>query len=110
MKIIKDKYLRRRGGHTKILDILCKNCANKLFVYQKDGTGQLKRCYFNRIMTDNIQLKENEFNCPQCKEKIGFGITHTDKRLAIKLLRGKISKYENNSYRRQGMFGKRDNS
>lgn len=91
MKIKKDKYLQKRGGSVKILDIFCQNCSKKLFVYQKDGTGQLKRCYFNRI-TGDAKLENNEFFCPQCKEKIGFGIFHIDKRPAIKLLRGKIKR------------------
>lgn len=94
-KIKKDKYFQKRGGTAKILDIFCQNCGEKLFTYQKDGTGRLKRCYFNRIMTDNIKLKNNEFCCPRCKEKIGFGIIHTDKRPAVKLLRGKIEKRKN---------------
>jgi len=39
-----------------------------------------------------LRTKNNEFFCPNCKEKIGFVITHTNKRHAIKLIRGKIKK------------------
>jgi len=102
MKIIKDKYLQKRGGSAKILNIYCQKCFNKLFTYQKDGVGQLKRCYINRI-TDNIKLIDNALYCPKCKERIGFGIIHTDKRQTIKLIRGTIikKKYEYSNNRRR---------
>ena len=101
MKIIKDKYLQKRGGSAKILDIYCQKCSAKLFTYQKDGIGQLKRCYDNRIVNANKIIKiGNEYRCEDCATKIGFGIIHTDKRQAIKLIRGKIikKKHEENNH------------
>ena len=46
----KDKYFRERGGTAKIINVSCASCEKLIFVYQKDGPGWLKRCYFNRII------------------------------------------------------------
>ena len=45
----KDKYLRVRGGTARMLDIHCAKCGAWILKYQKDGVGQLLRCYLNRF-------------------------------------------------------------
>ena len=87
-----DKYLKKRGGKAVVLDILCKNCGKHLFVYQKDGVGSLKRCYLNRILKTFIPLGEKRMSCPECDNRIGILIIHTDGRKALRLQIGSIAK------------------
>lgn len=92
MKIKRDKHLRKRGGTAKIINVLCAKCGNLIFVYQKDGPGWLKRCYFNRI----IGMKPNNQNSKRllckCGELIGLTVKHKDGRLAYRLIRGKFKR------------------
>jgi len=106
MKIKKDKHFRKRGGNAKIIDILCSKCGNKLFTYQKDGPGWLKRCYLNRILSPekyekmqyNPNIKETKdiknLIC-SCKQFIGSPMIHKDKRLAFNLIRGNFKRKNN---------------
>lgn len=47
----RDKYKSARGGYSRLLDISCQKCAKPVLVYQKDGPGNLRRLYFDRIMS-----------------------------------------------------------
>ena len=100
MKILRDKYFRKKGGEAKFIIVLCKECKEQLFVYQKDQPrGWLKRCYLNRIMTKNKwgELKKNindlrkmpKLKC-NCGSTIGLPIKHKGGRLAYSLIRGKF--------------------
>lgn len=96
--IKKDKFLRKRGGTTKIIKVSCKKCGELLFVYQKDGSGWLKKCYLNRIikpkkyqmLQHNKKLKEPKYLknlvCV-CGQLIGYPMRHKDGRLAFLLVR-----------------------
>lgn len=100
----KDKYLRVRGGRAKMYDIHCSNCNVWLLKYQKDGVGNLLRCYLNRIFAPpeleslqrdpTIKEPKNMPNliCPSCKKVIGTPMRHVDGRLAFRLIKGKYSK------------------
>src|SRR4051812_34084406 len=100
----KDKFSRARGGSSKILDIHCTNCGAWVLKYQKDGPGNLLRCYLNRIVTPphlaalqyDPKIRESKdmpnLACPQCNTVIGVPIRHDDGRLAFRLLKGKYSK------------------
>ena len=97
MKIKKDRYLAERGGTAKFLNIICMNCASKLFTYQKDGPGWLKRCYLNRILDNKIlseinNIQEMKNLICNCGEIIGTPIKHKDERLAFRLIRGKFKR------------------
>jgi hypothetical protein len=50
MKIKRDKYKSARGGDSKILNLHCRKCDIIFAVYQKDGPGNLRRMYMDRIM------------------------------------------------------------
>jgi ribosomal protein S27AE len=100
----KDKYLRVRGGTARILNIHCARCGAWVLKYQKDGVGQLLRCYLNRIfapkeleaLQHNPAIKEpkdmSNLACPQCSTVIGVPMRHIDGRLALRLLKGTYSK------------------
>jgi len=106
--MIKDKYLRERGGTAKIINVSCMNCGKLFFVYQKDGPGWLKRSYINRILSPekysnlkkdkNITKSSNLSNliC-ECSEVIGSPMQHKDGRLAFHLIRGKFKRSNNKS-------------
>ena len=100
-KIKKDKYLRKRGGNAKIINVSCIKCGKLVLIYQKDGPGWLKRCCLNRIIfpeiysklecRPNIKEPKNLDNliC-SCGEVLGSPIKHKDGRLAFHLIRGKF--------------------
>jgi hypothetical protein len=78
LKIKKDKYKSDRGN-TRILDLYCRVCNTYFATYQKDGPGNLRRMYMDRIMLpeeltnldkqsiDKIKM----LKCSNCGEAIG---------------------------------------
>ena len=100
----KDKYVRVRGGTARMLDIHCAKCDNWILKYQKDGIGQLLRCYLNRIFappelaalrySSAIRESKNMTNlvCPNCSTVIGTPMRHEDGRLAYRLMKGTYAK------------------
>ena len=100
----KDKYLRARGGTARLLDIHCAKCGEWLLRYQKDGVGQLLRCYLNRILIppELAALQRNpaivqpkdmpNLVCQKCGTVIGTPMRHEDGRLAFRLMKGTYSK------------------
>lgn len=101
-KIKKDKYLEKRGGTAKIVNVVCAACGNVVITYQKDGPGWLKRCYLNRIIAPdrwetlqhNPKINEStlgNLTC-DCGAIIGHPMTHKDGRLAFRLVRGSFKR------------------
>lgn len=100
----KDKYLRARGGTARMLDIHCARCTTWVLKYQKDGVGQLLRCYLNRIFAplELVALQHNpairepkdmaNLVCPKCNTVIGTPMRHEDGRLAYRLMKGAYAK------------------
>ena len=96
----KDKYLRQRGGKARMLNISCTACETFVLRYQKDGPGNLLRCYLNRIFAPpeledlqrdpTIQKPKDMPNlaCPNCHTVIGTPMRHIDDRLAFRLRKG----------------------
>ena len=92
----RDIYLKRRGGKARLFKMFCV-CGGYLFLYQKDGDGQLKRCYLNRIMDtelaggEKIWKEEKEMpslTCAKCGRIIASPMRHHDGRLAFRLRPG----------------------
>ncbi|MEA3464346.1 MAG: hypothetical protein U9R14_04740 [Patescibacteria group bacterium] len=101
IKIKNDRYYKKRNGAAKIINIQCAKCGNFLFSYQKDGHGELMRCYLNRIIkpekysrikneANNIKDMDN-LKCV-CGEIIGVPMQHKDKRLAFRMKKGKFKR------------------
>lgn len=100
----KDRYLRARGGKSRMLDVHCAKCGAWVLRYQKDGIGHLLRCYLNRIFappelaalqrdpTINEPNDMQNLICPKCKTVIGTPMRHEDGRLAFRLIKGTYSK------------------
>lgn len=105
--MIKDKYLRKRGGTAKVVNVSCSNCGDLLFIYQKDGPGWLKRCYLNRILepVKYSELQESvkdvgdvkNLVCEGCGSIVGSPMKHKDDRLAFRLMKGKFKRSQNRS-------------
>lgn len=90
-KLKNDKYRKRRGGNTVIYNIYCSQCNQKLFKYQKDGIGSLKRLYLDRIKTlsDDSKL----LTCPNCNQQIAkLAVYKSEGRPAYFLIMGSIKK------------------
>ena len=90
-KIKKDKYQRARGGHSKIYEVACEHCKNKILTYQKDGDGVLKRMYRDRIVSWS---QEDSLSCNKCNRTFGINIIYQkENRPAIRLFVGSIKKH-----------------
>ena len=104
-----DRYQKERlklGGETKMLDISCADCQTKIMVYQKDGMGDLKRCYLDRIgwLHEGVGIGEDTHSqvdslektmlcCPNCKVNIGSPMIYDkENRSAIRMFYGKFAK------------------
>ena len=99
IKLKNDQYRRARGGSSELYEILCAECQDLVILYQKDGPGQLLRCYVNRIFAPdkweqlqhdpNLDIKSMPNLTCECGALIGTPMRHRDDRLAFRLLRGK---------------------
>ena len=75
----RDKYKATRGGHSRLLNVCCRKCENIVAVYQKDGPGDLRRMYMDRIfapaeLTDlqDLSIKDARMlKCKKCGEVLG---------------------------------------
>lgn len=86
-----DKYKKARGGWSRILDIRCEKCEQHICFYQKDGSGLLKRMYYDRM--SGFDTTENELVCPKCKKVLGVSMVYEkEKRLAYRLFVGAVTK------------------
>jgi len=75
---ISDTYRQSRGGWSRILILSCKACGTVLFQYQKDGSGPLKRSYFDRILGSQPKFTDcGLFFCSHCKVCLGFDEPYT---------------------------------
>lgn len=77
--LIKDKYSEARDGKSAFLNLYCDHCGEFILLYQKDGSGPLKRMYFDRIIapTDYSQYQNSKtmnkipnINCRSCRRLI----------------------------------------
>lgn len=64
MEFKNDKYRKSRGGHSRFLDIRCRKCKETICVYQKDGPGNLRRMYVDRINKPTVSILKKELICP----------------------------------------------
>lgn len=101
-KFKKDKYASNRGGTSVLLEISCEHCGEHVCYYQKDGPGQLKRMYCDRIVSPPMlveEVKGKEFNdlkplyCSKCNKLIAVPMIYEkEKRNALRLFVGAVKK------------------
>jgi hypothetical protein len=90
MKLKNDRFRKSRGGYSRLLEISCSSCNEKLFNYQKDGPGIIKRMYVDRIYRD---IKSQNLKCKNCDKLIGSLIVYEkEKRPAYAIKLGTIKK------------------
>lgn len=97
----RDKYKSARGGYSRLLDVLCRQCGHVVMVYQKDGPGNLRRLYLDRIFAPddltNLQTKSIRdipaLRCPECGEVLGTAYIYArEKRPAFRLYQDAVIK------------------
>ena len=98
MKLKQDKFRKNRGGYSRLLDLSCAKCGTRLFSYQKDGSGILKRLYLDRIINLNTPINgKSKLECQKCKELLGMLMIYKkEQRPAIRLFAGSVTKNINN--------------
>jgi len=97
----KDKYRKVRGGYSRFLEISCHHCNKKTLIYQKDGPGELKRMYLDRIVlpqniaqTQKLSIeKVPNLVCTKCKYILAIPYVYPkEKRNAYRLFVGAVNK------------------
>jgi hypothetical protein len=63
MKFKNDKYKKARGGYSRFLEIACQTCGSAICLYQKDGPGNLRRMYIDRIFEPKISIAGKNLTC-----------------------------------------------
>lgn len=58
-----DKYRKIRGGYSRLLNISCEKCGNNICLYQKDGPGNLRRIYLDRIISPKVSISRKDLSC-----------------------------------------------
>lgn len=77
--LINDTYRKARGGYARLLEICCRKCDSLIALYQKDGSGNLRRMYLDRISYPRqlTKLQNKKWStlpvlqCQKCKEILG---------------------------------------
>ncbi len=102
--MIMDSYRKSRGGNAEMITIYCMTCNSPILFYQKDGKGNLYRCYIDRIIYPyhfKDFLKYSIKNIPQlkcivCDNSIATPMIYKkEKRLAFGLFNSKFYKRKN---------------
>lgn len=98
----KDKYKSARGGYSRLLTLHCQKCGYLFAEYQKDGPGNLRRLYLDRIVFPenlvNLQKKNikdlKPLKCPKCGFVIGIPyIYEKENRKAFRVFQDAIVKH-----------------
>lgn len=63
-----DAYKTARGGYSRILDITCEHCGAHVCYYQKDGPGNLRRMYVDRMI--DYTPTGTTLVCTSCKREL----------------------------------------
>lgn len=100
-KFKKDKFKQARGGYSRLLSISCRKCNSPILTYQKDGPGNLRRLYMDRIVSPdnltNLQKKSigdiSLLKCKKCGEILGTPYIYTkENRNAFRLYQDAVVK------------------
>lgn len=80
-----DKYKKVGGGYSRLLSISCQKCNEYICNYQKDGPGNLRRMYIDRIIDSKVSTSQKDLSCSN-KHIIGIKIIYNkEKRPAYRL-------------------------
>jgi hypothetical protein len=92
MKFKNDKFKKARGGYSRLLQILCQKCGSLICLYQKDGPGNLRRMYIDRIIEPKISTSRKDLTCTK-SHLLGVKIIYEkEKRPAFRLFVDSVTK------------------
>lgn len=89
---VNDKYKTDRGNYSRLLKIDCEKCGEFVCFYQKDGPGNLRRMYFDRIFKNKNIIKNKNLYCKN-KHLLGVKILYEkENRNAFRLFVESVNK------------------
>ena len=93
----RDKYREARGAYSRMLNISCRKCKSLVAVYQKDGPGNLRRMYLDRIFGPASLVRGVQrlpvFKCKECGEVLGtLYVYEKEKRKAFRIYQDAVIK------------------
>jgi ribosomal protein S27E len=92
-KFQNDKYRKARGGYSRLINVSCEECKKHFLLYQKDGSGPLKRMYLDRIVEPETKRVGKVLKCDKCGTIIGtFYIYKKENRPAFRIYQNAIIK------------------
>lgn len=92
-RFLSDRFRQTRGGRSQLLELSCDGCGAYVAHYQKDGPGELKRLYLDRVLQPSIKTAKGDFACRKCKRILGTFYTYQkERRPAVRLYQGSIVK------------------
>ncbi len=94
-----DVYTKARGGWSTLLSIFCAKCKRNNFLYQKDGPGELKRMYLDKVIAPESFAKKlsthakitdvDNLSCTNCGHLMATPMIYEkENRLAYKVVQG----------------------
>lgn len=87
-----DKYKKVRGGRSRLLSISCEKCGENICKYQKDGPGNLRRMYHDRIVEPKVSISRKDLSCSN-GHLLGVKIIYEkEKRPAFRLFVDSVTK------------------
>jgi len=87
-----DKYKKVRGGYSRLLAIACRECGEHICLYQKDGSGNLRRMYIDRIIDSKVVLSKKDLSCPK-SHLLGVRVIYSkENRAAFRLFVDSVAK------------------
>jgi hypothetical protein len=91
-KFKNDRYKKVRGGYSRFLQIACQKCNFVICKYQKDGSGNLRRMYMDRIVEPRVSIGRKDLTCPK-GHLLGVKIIYAkENRPAFRLFVDSVSK------------------
>jgi len=92
MKFKNDKFRKTRGGYTRLLKISCEKCDSSICLYQKDGPGNLRRMYIDRIIDPAVSISRKDLSCSK-GHQLGVKIIYQkEKRPAFRIFVDSVTK------------------
>ncbi len=70
-----DQFKNARGNYSRLLKLSCDKCDSFVCNYQKDGPGNLRRLYIDRISNPAIKISGTKLMC-ECGHLLGIKIIY----------------------------------
>jgi len=91
-KLKNDRYRRVRGGYSRMLKITCTKCNSPICSYQKDGPGNLRRMYIDRMENVAVSTNVKTLTCANAHVLGVKTIFEKENRSAFRLFVDSVSK------------------